>query len=67
MTDLLNTVFNYMAGIQEIDPYVGGMIFAIALGLPTGLSVVWALRDYNSPPVRDESMWNEDWDLDEDM
>jgi len=62
--DFLDAVFSIVNGITNIHPWAGGLIFATLLGLPTGYSVVWTLRDIKNPPVKDENKWDADWDLD---
>ena len=64
MSDFLDAVSSIVNVITNIYPYAGGLLFAILLGLPTGYSVVWTLRDIKNPPVKDENKWDEDWDLD---
>lgn len=64
LSDFLDAVFSIVNGITSIHPWAGGLIFAILLGLPTGYSVVWTLRDIKNPPVKDENKWDADWDLD---
>jgi len=62
--DFLDAVFSIVNGITNIHPWAGGLIFATLLGLPTGYSVVWTLRDIKNPPAKDENKWDADWDLD---
>ena len=64
MSDLLDVVFSVVNGIITVNPYIGGLIYALVLGLPTGYSVVWTLRDIKNPPEKDPNTWDHDWDLD---
>jgi len=64
LSDLLDVVFSVVNGITTVNPYIGGLIFALVLGLPTGYSVVWTLRDIKNPPEKDPNTWDHDWDLD---
>jgi len=50
LSDLLDVVFSVVNGITTVNPYIGGLIYALVLGLPTGYSVVWTLRDIKNPP-----------------
>jgi hypothetical protein len=65
MSDFLDAVSSIVNGITNIHPWVGGLFFAILLGLPTGCDVVWTLRDIKNPPTpKDENKWDSEWDLD---
>ena len=64
MIDFLDTAFSIISEVTIYHPYAGGLLFAIMIGLPTGYSVVWTLRDIKNPPVKDENKWDADWDLD---
>jgi hypothetical protein len=44
-------------------PIVSGLVYSIVLGLPSGLAIVWSLREFERPPEKDNSLWDEDWDL----
>ena len=48
--------------LQEY-PAMSGLLLSILIGLPTGMSVVWALRDLDKPPEKDENTWDDEWDL----
>ena len=65
MSGFLDAVFSIVNGITNIHPWAGGLLFAIMIGLPTGYSVVWTLRDIKNPlPEKDENKWDSEWDLD---
>jgi len=44
-------------------PVVSGVIYSVVLGLPSGLAIVWSLREFNKSPEKDDSLWDEDWNL----
>jgi len=44
-------------------PIISGLIYSIVLGLPSGLVIVWSLRELKRPPEKDKNLWDEDWDL----
>ena len=31
--------------------------------LPSGLVIVWSLRDFKNPPKKDKNGWDDEWDL----
>jgi len=64
VSGFLDAVFSIVNGITNIHPWAGGLLFAIMIGLPTGYSVVWTLRDFKNPPEKDENKWDSEWDLD---
>jgi|TARA_R110002020_G_scaffold474825_1_gene707643 hypothetical protein len=44
-------------------PILSGIIYSVVLGLPSGLAIIWSLREFESPPEKDKNLWDEDWDL----
>ena len=44
-------------------PIISGLIFSITLGLPVGLSTVWTLRSVGEETEKDETRWDDEWDL----
>tara|TARA_R100001460_G_scaffold83824_2_gene124767 strand:- start:884 stop:1045 length:162 start_codon:yes stop_codon:yes gene_type:complete len=44
-------------------PIISALIYSTVLGLPSGLVIVWGLRDFESPPKKDENIWDDEWDL----
>jgi|TARA_R100000995_G_C3468866_1_gene117206 hypothetical protein len=44
-------------------PIISGLIFSIILGTPSGLAIVWSIRESEDPPVKDKNLWDDEWDL----
>ena len=44
-------------------PIISGMIYSVVLGLPSGLAIVWSLREFEKPPEKDKTGWDDEWDL----
>ena len=50
---------------MNMNPYLSGMILSVALGLPTGISVVRSLRELENGQEEEveEDTWDSEWDL----
>ena len=44
-------------------PIISGLIYSIVLGLPSGLVIVWSLSDFENPPEKAKTGWDDEWDL----
>jgi hypothetical protein len=44
-------------------PIMSGLVYSVVLGLPSGLAIVWSLREFENPAEKDKNLWDEDWDL----
>ena len=44
-------------------PIISGLIFSIILGTPSGLAVIWGIREAEEPPAKNKDRWDDEWDL----